>query len=203
LQAIGHIFTQIAAPARSALFLGCLLTMLACSENAPDMTAQAPARPAAKCLPGGSLQVSTYGALESEIEWASGDMTCEGMQRPNKQGARLRFAGSARDADELRELAFIIALPDLQKGQSAKELVTRVTLIEEDSARFYSTQEVDICWTNIEQHIDESLTAADAPSYRVSGLLYCVAPIAELNGTGSVTLSDMTFSGQLTWSTTP
>lgn len=149
------------------------------------------------------MQVSTYGALETKIEWAAGDMTCEGMQRPNEQGARLRFAGSTRDADALRELAFIIALPDLQKGQSAEELVTRVTLIEEDSARFYSTQEVDICWTNIEQQADESLTTADAPRYRVSGLLYCVAPIAELNGTGSITLSDMTFSGQLTWSTTP
>jgi len=35
--------------------------------------------------------------------------------------------------------------------------------------------------------------------YRISGLTYCVAPIAELNGAASVTLSDLKFTGQLRW----
>jgi len=35
--------------------------------------------------------------------------------------------------------------------------------------------------------------------YSISGLIYCVAPIAELNGAASVTLSDLQFTGQLRW----
>ena len=153
------------------------------------------------CIEGGHLVVQAFGAIKSNIDWSEPDIQCEGMRRPDDKGARLRFSGEIDSADGARPLAFILSIPDLERGATGSELATRVTIIEEENARFFSTRESDICWSNITEQtlLADFEETVSEHFYSVTGLVYCVAPIAELNGTASVTLSDLEFTGQLRW----
>ena len=114
------------------------------------------------------------------------------MPRPNGAGARLRFAGSS--GDDAQSLAFIIGLPELARGATASETPANVTLILEDTGRFFSSAEAPVCWSDItEQSLVEETT------YRVIGIVYCVSPLAELNGSSGVTFTDLRFSGMIDW----
>ena len=187
--------------ARSAAVLSILAVLVACedqvTEAIPPVSVQAPS----DCVAGGRLKVETFGALQADIDWREPAMRCEGMQRPRGEGARLRFAGELTLDDATRTIAFILSIPELEKGKIADQLRTRVTVIEEENARFYSTRETDICWSNITHQAP--LTNQDGiiitGRYSISGLTYCLAPVAELNGAASLTLSDMEFTGQLRW----
>jgi len=181
--------------------LGVLTFLGACEDKTalddPPESALVPV----DCVRGGHLAVETFGAIKTDIDWNEPDIQCEGMQRPQGKGARLRFSGEINSVDNDWPLAIILSIPDLERGATANELATRVTLIDEENARFFSTRETDICWSNITEQ--SPLTDSDGTViehfYRISGLTYCVAPIAELNGTASVTLSDLEFTGQLRW----
>lgn len=159
---------------------------------------------ASSCDAAGSFSVTTFGSIEASIEWHGEQMTCEGMKRPADRGARLRFSGRLDSGGEPRNLAFIISLPELAEGQTGDELSTRITVIEEDAGRFFSTQETDICWSNIDRHQPQLDSDDDvlARRYTIGGLVYCVAPIADLNGPGSLTISELRFSGRVAWSGT-
>jgi hypothetical protein len=175
--------------------------LAACNPESP----QAPVRMAAACPAGGALIANVFGTLEGRLEWRGDELECEGMPRPHGEGARLRFAGPALAGSEAERLAFIIAMPALEKGQAGSELEAGVTLILEDTGRFYSSPEQAGCWADIVVH--EPAVDAGGPDgsdeYRISGLLYCLSPLAELNGTASVSLRDLEFSGRLDWSDPP
>ena len=145
--------------------------------------------------------MDTYGAIEAQIDWSAEEMSCEGMRRPGNEGARLRFAGKAGEKSDARYLAFILSIPNLAAWAAGSELPTRVTLTEEDAGRFFSTRDADVCWSDIERHVSRENAGGNDASriYSIAGLLYCVAPVAELNGTASATLSDLAFSCQLHW----
>ena len=115
------------------------------------------------------------------------------MPRPNGEGARLRFSGPAADT---AQLTFIFGIPGLEAGMAGHELPTNVTLIEESAGRFFNSANLDACWTDITQQI---LDDKDEDVYRVSGELYCITALAELNGPGSISLSKLAFSGLLDW----
>lgn len=153
----------------------------------PDHPAAAPA-----CGPGGRLDAELFGALHGPIEWSGDALSCEGMPRPAERGARLRFSGNAGGI----QLAFLISLPDLEPGRVAAELPTNVTLIEEGDGRFFSTSDLDSCWTDLDLN-----EPADEPArrYRVAGTLYCIAPLPEVNGDASVMIEEAGFSGYVTW----
>ena len=175
---------------------------LGCSEPGSDERRRAtPTAMFTSCNADGAFKVDTFGAIEASIDWRNDEMSCEGMKRPNKRGARLRFAGTLNTDAEPRNLAFILALPDLVEGQTGTDLATRITLIEEDAGRFFSTRETNICWANIEHHQPKLESDRDVKSrrYLISGLVYCVAPIADLSGAGSITISDLRFSGRVAW----
>jgi len=36
-------------------------------------------------------------------------------------------------------------------------------------------------------------------TYRIGGVLYCVAPLADLNGNASISFADLKFTGRLDW----
>ncbi|MGH8223930.1 MAG: hypothetical protein ACREQZ_13255, partial [Woeseiaceae bacterium] len=59
-----------------------------------------------------------------------------------------------------------------------------------------ATGDAPSCWSDIERQD----AVAGANRYRVAGVLYCVAPLAELNGTSSIRLSELRFDGLLDWS---
>lgn len=129
-------------------------------------------------------------------------MACTGMPRPAGQGARVRFAGTSGETGEDSELTIILAMPYLVKGAVGDEQPTRVTIIEGNESRFFSNQETASCWTDIEQHSPQQDANGATPgdTFVIRGLLYCVDPLPELNGSASVTLGDIHFSGQLSWS---
>ena len=157
----------------------------------------------AQCIDDGELTADIFGAVETRLEWRDDALECDGMPRPHGKGARLRFAGPATSKGETLELAFIIALPDLEKGSSGEELPAGVTLIEEKAGRFFTTPESPACWADIEQQdpvVGDAPPRAD-PQYRIEGLLYCVSPLAEVNGSSSITLTDLRFAGRLSWQT--
>jgi len=184
-----------------------LPALSACTRPATDATGPEPYKPAGQgCIEGGRFNVAAYGAINARIDWQGPSLQCEGMARPLGEGARLRFAGFLEHSGENQvrnrhALAVILSIPGLAAGRTADALATRVTLIEEDSSRFFSTRETSVCWSDIQQQrpiLNKSATAI-AERYIISGLTYCVAPVAELYGTASVTLSDMTFNGQINW----
>jgi hypothetical protein len=187
--------------ARSAAVLSILAVLVACEDQVTEAIPPVSVQARSDCVAGGRLKVETFGALQADIDWREPAMRCEGMQRPRGEGARLRFAGELTLDDATRTIAFILSIPELEKGKTADQLRTRVTVIEEENARFYSTRETDICWSNITHQAP--LTNQDGiiitGRYSISGLTYCLAPVAELNGAASLTLSDMEFTGQLRW----
>lgn len=144
------------------------------------------------CGERGYLRTEFYGEFPGPVDWQAGDLDCEGMPRPEGQGARLRFAGQSGDT----AIAIIVALPALERGATARELGSNVTVIEEGSGRFFSTAGLGNCWTDVPEHEDPG----DGTNlFFVAGTLYCIAPLAELNGDSSVTLRELQFGGFVDW----
>ena len=151
-----------------------------------------PAPASGGCDEQGYLRTEFYGEFAGPLDWSAGDLDCDGMPRPEGAGARLRFAGRSGDLS----LAIIIAMPDLEPGVTARELGSNVTVIEEGGGRFFSTTGLGTCWTDVmqQERLDEA-----AERYFVAGTLYCIAPLAEVNGDSSVTLRELEFGGYLDW----
>ena len=150
---------------------------------------------ASGCEDGGELYAELYGALSGEVEWYLDEMQCEGMPRPNGAGARLRFSGAA--GDNALPIAFIIGMPGLERGEDGVELPSNVTVIDERNARFFSTPGLNSCWTDVQAQwsVDDA-----GDRYRIDGVVSCIAPLPEVNGNASVTVSELRFSGILDWS---
>ncbi len=193
----------------SALF-ACLI-LSGCGAETPDETPPrqadtaaataadgsflpAAAETAEDCGDDGQLEVDLFGAIAGQVRWTADVLRCEGMPRPDGAGARLRFAGPF-GADE-QPIAFIVAVPSLEPGAVGTELASNVTLIAEGQGRFFSTPDLDDCWTDI-----SAQTPLEAEGrYSIEGQVYCIAPLPEVNGGGSVSIDGFTFSGLVDWS---
>lgn len=182
------------------IFAGCAEPFGSAEESAESETTAPPAvmsvlpAPAAtaSCREDGHLQTRLFGALEGTLDWSGAAMECSGMPRPNGAGARLRFSGLAGE----RHIAIIVALPDLMRDGTGTELSSNVTLIDESSGRFFSTTDLDNCLTDI---TSAKAAGDEDDQLNISGILYCVAPLAEVNGTASVSFSELSFAGSLNW----
>ena len=166
--------------------------VVSCGESVPEPpVGGADAR---LCGPGSYVHAELYGALGGALDWRA-NLACEGMPRPAGQGARLRLSGPA-PGDEDQQLALILGIRGLERGATGDGLQTHVTLIAEDQGLFFSTTDAASCWTDIAGHaaIDGSMDA-----YQISGVLYCVAPLPEVNGSKSVTLGELEFAATLNW----
>ena len=172
-----------------------MLTAVLCgcsAESDSDPAAELAAAAGHACGMDGFLSTELFGALQVRLQWSAADLECEGMPRPGGDGARLRFAGDANGT----RIAFIIALPGLQRGIAASELPTTVTVIEEGGGRFFSTADSNICWTDI---AELESTDASETNFRIAGRLYCVAPLVQVNGESDVLIRDLEFRGLLHW----
>ncbi|MBT8100782.1 MAG: hypothetical protein KJO82_13585 [Gammaproteobacteria bacterium] len=182
-----------------------LLTLAGCGSDPADGSAPDPQEEssagsflpantvaASGCSSSGLLRATLYGALNSELAWSGDGLDCEGMPRPEGRGARLRFAG---DHGESR-IAIIISVPDLARAETVRELPSNVTVIEEGIGRFFSTGDLDSCWTDIDSHEAISETSG---RHTIAGTLYCIAPVAEINGSKSVSIDELHFSGVVDW----
>jgi hypothetical protein len=180
--------------------MGCALLLAwfsllvnACSGAETSMTEQS----VSQCEPSGRLSVALYGGIRTELDWRAAELECSGMPRPNDEGARLRFSGTTQLGDESRRIAIIIGLPELKRGQTVKETPANVTVMEEGGGRFFNSSDASACLADIEEQ--EPRTGGTEDEFLISGVLYCVAAIMELNGPGGLSLSDLTFSGHLNW----
>ena len=178
----GRVVTAIAA-----------LTLCACSDDA----ARPPHDPGS-CIAGGYLTTQLHGAVTTIIDWRGDTLNCEGMPRPAGEGARLRLAGPLDGATDTSVAAFILGIPDLQRGRTARELATHVTFLEEGRGRFFATADTQGCWTDIDTQ--DPLDDNGGTTYRIGGTVYCVSPLAELNGASSINFTELTFSARLNWS---
>jgi len=186
------------------IFPAALLTaagLAACSGEhaagtAPESLLPAAASPADGCIPAGRLEGAVYGGIEGSIDWRGGELVCEGMPRPEGAGARLRFSGTL-DGDRPLEVAVIIAMPELERGETPRETPATVTVIEENEGRFFSNAAADVCWSDVTRQQPVAET-----SYAIDGIVYCVAPLAEVNGSSGVSFTELVYSGRIDWSET-
>lgn len=186
---------------RLCCLLAVIITAAACQRTPPDNTKSSAAAflpkqtaSAQGCGDNGELRATLYGAMNGTIRWDANTMDCEGMPRPAGRGARLRFAGPV--GDDALQLAVIIALPELERGRVAKELPSNVTIIEEGNGRFFSTANLDSCWTDV---VAQTLIDGSTDRYVVKGALYCIAPLDEVNGDASISIDNLNFKGELDW----
>lgn len=164
-------------------------------DETPATAAAVEPPPARLCGDTGELRARLYGAVSVELDWNSDELECSGMPRPEGNGARLRFAGQLPDTD--RRIALIVAIPDLHRGAAGAEYATRITVIEEGGGRFFSTSSLNNCLTDITalEALDDS-----GDRFRIGGVLYCLSPLAEVNGSSSLSIDELQFSGLLDWS---
>lgn len=161
----------------------------------PPKPAAAPAVAEATCGNDSYLRSELYGSIERQIRWSAEALRCESMLRPEGKGIRLRFTGEAAGS----QLAIILALPELERGAAGAESPTVVTLTVEGSGRFFSTPTTESCWTDVATQVP----IADHPDrYTLSGTLYCVAPLGEINGDAAISIPEMAFRGIIDWSAT-
>jgi hypothetical protein len=174
--------------------LAVILGIVAC-KPAAESAAVAPSADLASsgCGDDGFFVAEIYGAISASLDWSGTHLACEGMPRPDGRGARLRFAGSV---DE-RTIAIIVAMPELTRESAGGEFASNVTLIEEGNGRFYSTADLDVCLTQI-----DAMEALDNEGnrYSVTGSVYCVSPLVQVNGDSSISVNELSFAGLLDWS---
>jgi len=186
-----------------SLLLTLSVTFSACkptAESGPSVDESAPVaaapeeEPILRCGNDGRLRAEIYGAIAARLYWNKNELECSGMPRPDGQGARLRFAGSADD--DARHIAIIIAIPDLARDATGDEFRSNVTIIEEGNGRFFSTPDLGNCLTDI----SSSVPVGDSGDrYSIGGVLYCVSPLPEVNGKSSTSIPELHFSGLIDW----
>jgi hypothetical protein len=173
----------------------CLLVLLGACQEAPDTPAEQlePEVVAdSNCGNNARLTTELYGSIARQIEWSAAELHCESMLRPEGKGVRLRFTGNAAD----NQLSIILALPELQRGATAAETPTVVTLTVEGSGRFFTTPTLGSCWSDI---VTQELIEDGGDTYDISGMLYCVAPLGEINGDAAISIPEMAFRGIVDW----
>jgi uncharacterized membrane protein (UPF0127 family) len=180
--------------AQNVPLLGLLLcsALGACEPEAVEQAAPPPVRSDSGCGENGRLQTALFGGLEATVNWPGSRMQCESMQRPNREGIRMRFTGDVSG----ERLAIIIAVPDMQAGEPAAELRSNVTVTVEGSGRFYNTPNLDSCWTDVSS---QSAVPGARGSYVISGTLYCVSPLGQVNGDAAVSIPELSFSTVVKW----
>jgi hypothetical protein len=139
----------------------------------------------------GYLRGQLYGNIQTNLDWHGSSMRCDGMRRPDGQGIRLVF--DEHLDEEQPGLLIVIGIADAVPGQVIEELPANITIINQTNGQFFSTQEQPRCWTTFDEQI--LLTGTTVETWRINGHIYCASALAELTGSGSVTLGEIEFSG--------
>lgn len=194
LQQIPKLSRHAAPP---MMFVTLLLAALCACKPAPEEELPPADNTAATlervCGDAGFLSAQLFGSIERSLDWTAGELHCESMMRPDGEGVRLRFTGSAAQ----QTMAIILALPTLERGQTGGELPTVVTLTVEGSGRFFSTPNLKSCFTDIST---QQAVAGTADTYDIAGTLFCVSPLGEINGDAAISIPELAFRGFVEWS---
>ncbi len=183
---------------KDSLGIGFVALVLAgCTEDVPPPVVEEPeSEPVAStCGGAGYLRATLSGTLSTTLDWPDEALRCESMRRPDDRGVRLRFSGRVGS----EHLAVIIAIPELEAGETGAEFDSIVTITVDGSGRFFSTPNLGTCWTDIRKN--DLLDDIDGPRI-VAGSLTCVGPLGEFNGDAYVDVRDLAFSGIADWNAT-
>ena len=170
-----------------------LTPLSACGKAPPEASTDAAAVVTSTCGGRGVVQAMLTGAIDAKLDWPDAALRCDSMPRPDAEGIRLRFSGLVGD----ERLGIIIALPDLHADSPGGEFDSNVTVSVEGSGRFFSTPNLDTCWTVVASN--EPL-GDQRGTRNIVGSLSCVGPLGEVNGDGFVDIRNFRFSGIADWS---
>jgi len=175
------------------LLLGPLAACQETPPEAPDAAALAvPAATGSTCAELGVLEGILSGAINAKLDWPDEALRCESMPRPDANGVRLRLSGEVAG----ERMAIIIAMPDLEAGAVGTEFSSNVTITVEGSGRFFSTPNLETCWTDVVKN--EPLQDIQ-DTHNIVGGLYCVGPLGEVNGDAFVDVRMLRFSSLADW----
>jgi hypothetical protein len=138
-----------------------------------------------RCVPAreGALRGRLQGAIDAEIDWGRAEPQCLGGQRPEGNGLRFVYQGSAAGAGKL---LIVLGAGPLRAGESARNVPVNLTIVREGSGEFFATQGDDKC------AFDEVLQTPVGPEtgmYRFEARGFCTQPARALAGDSSVLLS--------------
>lgn len=164
------------------------------SGSAPDeppagtpaaSAAPLPAATDALCIPAptGALRARLQGAIDAEIDWGPDAMHCQAGVRPQGDGVRLIYKGTAPDSGPL---LLVFGLSPLRPGQSARNVPVNLTVVREGSGQFFATQGDDKCAFD---SVTQVPVPGDAALYRLEGRGYCTQPARAVGSDGSVLVS--------------
>ncbi|MCB1843857.1 MAG: hypothetical protein KDI09_12915, partial [Halioglobus sp.] len=57
-------------------------------------------------------------------------------------------------------------------------------------------QDNEICWSDV---TSQRPLGVSGQQYAITGIAYCLAPLAELNGNASVSIRQLRYSGRIDW----
>ncbi|MDH5239929.1 MAG: hypothetical protein OEW73_04020 [Gammaproteobacteria bacterium] len=166
--------------------------LTSCKAEHESVSAVATVPVVSACGESGALRTALFGGIEANIQWGASDMECDSMPRPDGAGVRMRFAGEV--SGEI--LAIIIAIPGLKPDEIGLEIPSNVTATVEGTGRFFSTPNLDSCWTEI---TSQARLAGQEDARAIAGTLYCVAPLGEINGDAAITIPTLEFSTIANW----
>jgi len=179
----------------ATLLVAALCACRPAPQEQPPPADNTVATPERACGDDGFLSAQLFGSIERSLDWTAEELRCESMIRPDGEGVRLRFTGSAAR----QTMAIILALPTLERGLSGGDLPTVVTLTVEGSGRFFSTPNLESCFTDIST---QQAVAGTADTYDIAGTLFCVSPLGEINGDAAISIPELAFRGLVEWSAT-
>jgi len=190
----------------------CIAAVFATLTFADIATASPPANPAAQtaadttagcfAVGGGYLRARMRGALDLDLNWANGEMQCEGGPRPpgknNSNGVRVSFGGPAR-ADGHR-LRLVFGVAGVGEGDSGQALRTNVTILFEGEQRIFATQGDDKCTVDSLTQERVEVLGPGRAVYRVVARGFCVGPATSLSREERVFLTSFDFAGRVEFS---
>ena len=150
------------------------------SSAAPLATA-----PEALCVPAstGALRARLQGAIDAEIDWGPDATHCQAGVRPQGDGVRLIYKGTAPDTGPL---LLVFGLSPLRPGESARNVPVNLTVVREGSGQFFATQGDDKCAFD---SVTQVPVPGDGTLFRLEGRGYCTQPARAVGSDGSVLVS--------------
>jgi len=164
----------------------------AAADAAPTTTPQPPAAPTstlnateALCVaaPTGAIKARLQGAIDTEFDWGADAPHCLGSLRPQGDGVRLVYKGSAPGVGPL---LVVLGIAPLKPGESARNVPVNVTVVREGTGQFYATQGDDKCAFD---SVSQTPVAGEADRYWLEGRGFCTQPARAVGGDGAVLLT--------------
>lgn len=155
------------------------------AETPASNAAPLPAATDALCIPAptGALRARLQGAIDAEIDWGPDAAHCQAGVRPQGDGVRLIYKGTALGTGPL---LLVFGLSPLRPGESARNVPVNLTVVREGSGQFFATQGDDKCALD---SVTQVPVPGDETLFRLEGRGYCTQPARAVGSEGSVLMS--------------